>query len=272
MSVTHLPATASAEEVHDVLHRDAAVILDDLADIDLIDRIADEMKDHVAATPAGTDDFAGRVTRRTGGLVGRSPSSHEVIQHPLILDVVSRLLHRAKNYQLHLTQLITIGPDSPGQSIHRDQWAFDFFEFPDDYDVQCNTIWAMTDFTEENGATRLMPGSQHLPNSFDHTVDETVPAEMSKGSCLLYTGKVYHGGGENRSDQTRTGMNITYNVGWLRQEENQYLSVPQDVARDLPDDLLRLIGYRTGAYALGYVDDLRDPLDALRESAGSTSF
>ncbi|RLE26660.1 MAG: phytanoyl-CoA dioxygenase family protein, partial [Actinobacteria bacterium] len=59
---------------------------------------------------------------------------------------------------------------------------------------------------------------------------------------------------------------------WLRQEENQYLSVPQDVARDLPDDLLRLIGYRTGAYALGYVDDLRDPLDALRESAGSTSF
>ncbi|RLE25600.1 MAG: hypothetical protein DRJ50_02650, partial [Actinobacteria bacterium] len=108
MSVTHLPATASAEEVHDVLHRDAAVILDDLADIDLIDRIADEMKDHVAATPAGTDDFAGRVTRRTGGLVGRSPSSHEVIQHPLILDVVSRLLHRAKNYQLHLTQLITI--------------------------------------------------------------------------------------------------------------------------------------------------------------------
>jgi ectoine hydroxylase-related dioxygenase (phytanoyl-CoA dioxygenase family) len=130
----------------------------------------------------------------------------------------------------------------------------------------------MTDFTEENGATRLMPGSQHLPNSFEHTIDETVPAEMSKGSCLLYTGKVYHGGGENKSDNTRIGMNITYNVGWLRQEENQYLSVPREIAEELPDDLLRLMGYRTGAYALGYVDDLRDPLDVLRGSSGAASF
>ena len=96
-----------------------------------------------------------------------------------------------------------------------------------------------------------MPGSQDLPNSFEHTVDETVPAEMSEGSCLLYTGKVYHGGGANRSDETRMGLNITYDVGWLRQEENQYLSVPHDVAATLPDDLLRLMGYRTGAYALG---------------------
>jgi ectoine hydroxylase-related dioxygenase (phytanoyl-CoA dioxygenase family) len=272
MSVTHLPATASASEVHDVLQRDAALIIDDLADVELIDRIADEMRPYIEATPSGTDDFSGRATKRTGGLIGRSPSTHEIVQHPMVLDVVGKLLHRAKNYQLHLTQLISIGPESPGQSIHRDQWAFDFFEFPDDYDVQCNTIWAMTDFTEENGATRLMPGSQHLPNSFEHTIEETVPAEMSMGSCLLYTGKVYHGGGENRSDTTRVGMNITYNVGWLRQEENQYLSVPREIAEELPDDLLRLIGYRTGAYALGYVDDLRDPLDALRGSTGAASF
>jgi len=272
MSVTHLAATASSEEVHAVLHRDAAVIVDNLASLDLIDRIAREMAPYVEATPPGGDDFAGRATKRTGGLIGRSPASHEAIRHPLVLDVVGKLLHRAKNYQLHLTQLISIGPDSPGQSVHRDQWAFDFFEFPDDYDVQCNTIWAMNDFTEENGATRLMPGSQHLPHSFEHTVDETVPAEMTKGSCLFYTGKVYHAGGENRSDHTRTALNITYNVGWLRQEENQYLSVPQDIARELPDDLLRLMGYRLGAYALGYVDDLRDPLDVLRESAGATSF
>jgi hypothetical protein len=99
------------------------------------------------ATPAGSDDFSGRSTRRTGALVARSPSSHALIQHSLILDVTGRLLHRAQSYQLHLTQMISIGPDSPGQSIHRDQWAFDFYEFPADYHVQCNTIWAMTDFT-----------------------------------------------------------------------------------------------------------------------------
>ena len=189
-----------------------------------------------------------------------------------MLDVCGRLLDRAKSFQLHLTQMISIGPGSPAQQIHRDQWAFDFFPFPADHHVQCNTIWAMTDFTEENGATRVIPGSQDLPDGFDHTHDETVPATMSKGSCLLYTGKVYHGGGANRSDSTRTGLNITYDVGWLRQEENQYLSCPPDVAATLDVDLLRLMGYRIGAYALGYIDDVRDPLEAVRGPSGTMSF
>jgi len=272
MGIAHLPATATVDEIHEILHRDGALVIDDLADPGTIDRINAEMAPHVDATPTGSDDFSGRTTRRTGALIARSPASHRLIQHPTVLDVTARLLHRAKNFQLHLTQVISIGADSPGQSIHRDQWAFDFYEFPSDYHVQCNTIWALTDFTEANGATRLMPGSQDLPNSFGHTVEETVPAEMSKGSCLLYTGKVYHGGGANRSDTTRMGLNITYAVAWLRQEENQYLSVPPDIASELPDDLLRLMGYQLGAYALGYVDDVRDPLDALRGTAGISSF
>ena len=272
MSVVHLPATASIDEIHEVLHRDAALIIDDLAGVEQIDAIIAEMSPHIEATPSGSDDFSGRNTKRTGALIARSPSSHGLIQHPTILGVAEKLLHRAQSFQLHLTQVISIGPDSPGQSIHRDQWAFDFFEFPSDYDVQCNTIWALTDFTEANGATRLMPGSQHLPNEHTHTVDETVPATIRKGSSLLYTGKVYHGGGANTSDETRMGLNITYDVGWLRQEENQYLSCPPEVAAELPDDLLRLMGYRIGAYALGYIDDVRDPIEALRPSAGAMSF
>ncbi len=262
MSVVHLPATASVEEIHEVLHRDAALIIDGLATVEQIDAINAEMQPFIEATPPGSDDFSGRNTKRTGALIARSPSSHALIQHPTILGVTEKLLHRAQSFQLHLTQVISIGPDSPGQSIHRDQWAFDFFEFPSDYDVQCNTIWALTDFTETNGATRLMPGSQHLADApGEHTIDETVPAEMSKGSCLLYTGKVYHGGGANTSAETRMGLNVTYNVGWLRQEENQYLSCPPEVAATLPDDLLRLMGYRIGAYALGYIDDVRDPIE-----------
>jgi ectoine hydroxylase-related dioxygenase (phytanoyl-CoA dioxygenase family) len=270
--IVHLPATATVDEIHEVLRREGALVIDDLADAALIDRIADEMAPYVEATPNGSDDFSGRTTKRTGALVARSPASRELVQHPTILGVAGKLLDRAQSFQLHLTQIISIGPDSPGQAIHRDQWAFDFFEFPPDYHVQCNTIWAMTDFTDGNGATRVMPGSQDLPDEFTHTVAETVPAEMSKGSCLLYTGKVYHGGGANRSDATRTGLNITYNVGWLRQEENQYLSVPPDVVAELDDELLRLIGYRIGAYALGYVDDVRDPLDVVRGGAGEMSF
>jgi len=270
--LTHLPPDVDPADIHAVLERDGALVVDELANVELIDRITDEMQPYVDATPIGSDDFSGRTTRRTGGLIGRSPASRELVQHPVILDVTGRLLHRAKAFQLHLTQIISIGPDSPGQAIHRDQWAFDFFDFPADHHVQCNTIWAMTDFTEENGATRLMPGSQDLPNDFEHSVDETVPAEMSKGSCLLYTGKVYHGGGENRSVHTRAGLNITYNVAWLRQEENQYLSVPREVAETLDDDLLRLMGYQIGAYALGYIDDVRDPIEALRGATGAMSL
>ncbi len=273
MELTHFDASAAATEFVEVLRRDGALIVDGLADVSTIDAIASEMAAHVEATPTGADVFSGVHTKRTGALIARSDSSHALIEHPLILEVVADLLDRARTYQLHLTQIIAIGPDSPAQSIHRDEWAFDFFDFPADYHVQCNTIWAMTDFTEENGATRLMPGSQDLPKKFDHTIDETVPALMSKGSCLLYTGKVYHGGGANRSDHTRVGLNITYDVGWLRQEENQYLSIPRDVAASLPESLQRLMGYQIGAYALGYIDDTRDPIEVLRgDGRGSPSF
>ena len=271
-ALVHVGPDTPAGEIDTILRRDGALVVDDLVDRATVDAVMAEMQPFIDATPGGSDDFAGRNTRRTGGLVARSPSSHALLRHPLVLDITGRLLDRARNYQVHLTQVISIGPESPGQAIHRDEWAFDFFDFPADYHVQCNTIWAMTDFTEENGATRLIPGSQDWPKTFDHDVAETVPAEMAAGSCLLYTGKVYHGGGANRSGSTRVGLNLTYDVAWLRQEENQYLSVPRDVVDRLDDDFLRLLGYRVGAYALGYVDDVRDPLDAIRGQTGSMGF
>jgi ectoine hydroxylase-related dioxygenase (phytanoyl-CoA dioxygenase family) len=275
MAVQHVGPETSATKLHEILLADGALVIDDLAATlpdghTQFDAIRSEMQPFIDATPMGGDSFTGKQTRRTGALVGRSPSSRDLIQHPTILEVTGKLLHQAQSFQLHHTQTIAIGPDSAAQSIHRDEWAFDFFEFPSNHHVQCNTIWAMTDFTEENGATRLIPGSQADPVDLGRTIDESVPAEMTKGSCLLYTGKVYHGGGANQSDDTRVGLNVTYNVGWLRQEENQYLSVPRDVAKTLDDDLLRLMGYRIGAYALGYIDDVRDPLEALRGESGST--
>jgi hypothetical protein len=272
-AVAHLPATADPVEVHRILAADGAVILDDLAAPALIDQVLTEMAPFIDATPPGSDEFAGRRTRRSGALIARSPASRQLVQHPLVLDVVGRLLHKSMNFQLHLTQTIAIGPGEPAQTIHRDQWAFDFFPFPADYHVQCNTIWALTEFTEANGATRVIPGSQDWPDQHGHSAELTVAAEMTKGSCLLYTGKVYHGGGANRTEaEVRIAGNITYVVGWLRQEENQYLSVPHEVAETLDDDLLRLMGYRTGAYALGYIDDVRDPLEAIRGRTGRMSF
>jgi ectoine hydroxylase-related dioxygenase (phytanoyl-CoA dioxygenase family) len=225
----------------------------------------------MANTPYG-DDFSGHHTRRTGGLIARAPSSHDLVMHPTVTGAVGSVLGHASTFQLHLTQVISIEPGQGAQYIHRDQWAFDFFEFPAGYEVTCNTIWAMNDFTDENGGTRLIPGSHRFEDKLKFTEADTEAAEMRKGSVLLYTGALYHGGGPNRSDGPRNGANITYCVGWLRQEENQYLSVPPEIARELPDDLLRMMGYAPGAYALGYVDDLRDPIAVLRGGGPQSSF
>lgn len=262
--VQHLPPDATGEEIAAAIRADGAVIVDHLVDPSVMDAAHGELEAHITATPFGGDDFGGRRTRRTGGLIARSATCRDLVMHPTVRDTVADFLGHATNHQLHLTQVISIGPEEPAQPIHRDQWAFDFFPFPKGYDVQCNTIWAMTDFTEENGATRLVTGSHTAEDRLRFKHDDSVPAEMTKGSVLLYSGSVYHGGGANQSDTERRGINITYNVAWLRQEENQYLSCPPDIARELPDDLLRLMGYASGAYALGYVDDLRDPLVALK--------
>jgi hypothetical protein len=272
MPIAHLPAGTTAEAVAEAVTAQGAVIVDRLAPCELLDRIGRELDPWLAATPTGPDDFSGSNTRRTGALIARSVSSRELVQHPLALGTAGLVLGQATNFQLHLTQVIAIGAGETSQPIHRDQWAFDFFPFPRGYDVQCNTIWAATDFTEVNGATRVVVGSNTADDGLSFRQADTEPAEMERGSVLFYSGSVYHGGGANRSETARVGINITYNVAWLRQEENQYLSVPRHVAETLPTELLRLMGYDRGAYALGYIDDLRDPIEAIRPGVGAVGF
>jgi ectoine hydroxylase-related dioxygenase (phytanoyl-CoA dioxygenase family) len=270
MVLPRLDASASGADVAAALARDGCAVVERLVPTALLERVREELRPHLEATPAGRDDFSGRNTRRTGGLVARSPTCRDLVMHPVVLEAVRGVLGHATSVQLHLTQVIAIGPGEPAQQIHRDQWAFDFFPFPSGYEVQCNTIWAMTDFIAENGATRVIPGSHRFEDRLQFTEADTEAAEMRAGSALFYTGALYHGAGANRSAGVRYGLNITYAVSWLRQEENQYLSCPAEVARTLPDDLLRLMGYAPGAYALGYVDDLRDPLDVLRGRTSAT--
>ncbi|HVN84657.1 MAG TPA: phytanoyl-CoA dioxygenase family protein [Candidatus Binatia bacterium] len=263
MPIPRLSANASSADVAAALAADGCAVVEHVVPRGLLDRAREELQPYLDATPVGPDAFSGRRTRRTGGLIGRSATCRELVMHPLVLGTVGAVLQHATTFQLHLTQVIAIGSGEPGQPIHRDQWAFDFFPFPSGYEVQCNTLWAMTDFTAANGATRLIPGSHRFADRLEFGHDACEAAEMPAGSVLFYTGALYHGGGANTSNEARIGVNITYAVSWLRQEENQYLAVPADIARTLPEPLLRVMGYARGAYALGYVDDLRDPLDVL---------
>ncbi|HVT75744.1 MAG TPA: phytanoyl-CoA dioxygenase family protein [Acidimicrobiales bacterium] len=265
MGLEHFAPTAAAADVHAALVRDGAVIVDDVLDAATIATLREQLAEPLATTAPGVEEFSGLNTRRFGALIERAPATRPLVTHPLVLEVTKLLLSDASAVQLHLTQAICIGPNSPAQLIHRDQWAFDFFAFPLGYEVQCNTIWAITDFTEDNGATRVAVGTNHAENDLKLTQSDTVGAVMRAGSVVIYTGAVYHGGGANvTDDETRIGVNITYNRGWLRQEENQYLAVSRECAATLDEQLLRLMGYQKGAFALGYIDDLRDPIAAVR--------
>ena len=269
-SIPRYTADVTAEEVSAGLRDHGAVIIERLAGADLCDRLMVELQPWLAETPAGADDFTGRNTRRTGALLTRCPSSVEMVAHPLILDVVDQTLWPKKTtFQLHLTQSIAIGPGSPAQMIHRDQWCFDFFPFPADVDVEVSSIWALEDFTEHNGATRVVPDSHRLPNGVRFTFEESSPAEMPRGSVVLYLGSTFHGGGANNSDQVRVGINVDYVLGWLRQEENQYLSYTLDEVRGFPERVQRLVGYEVGAYALGYIDGGRSPMELLDPARAS---
>jgi ectoine hydroxylase-related dioxygenase (phytanoyl-CoA dioxygenase family) len=271
--VQSLDASTDVDAVVGVLEEDGCVVVERLVSPETMDDIHDEVASHIEATSAGPDEFSGFNTRRTGSLIARSPSFRPIAAHPLVLATLERVLGQHSNYQLHLTQVIDIGPGEPAQLVHRDQWAFDFFPFPQGYEVECHTMWAMSDFTEANGATRVIPGSHRWEDKLRPDHSQTVAAEMPKGSVFIYVGSVYHGGGPNTSTEHRLGINVGYTLAWLRQEENQYLACPPDVARELPVELAKLVGYSRAAYALGYFGDLQDPLEAVYgHEAGEAGF
>jgi len=251
-SLKHLPADAPAAEIATILDSDGALVLDDVLDAAGLAGVRAEIDPYIEATGNGRDAFAGLQTTRTGALIARSPACRELVMHPAILAACDAFLNRAcDRYQLHLTQVIRIRPGQPKQPLHRDRLAWGGF-LPASIEPQLNTIWAMTDFTEANGATQVVPGSPAWPESRRAEPHEVGYAEMKAGSVLVYSGSVIHAGGENRTDADRIGINLTYCLGWLRQEENQYLSCPPAIARTLDPKLQALLGYAMGGYALGY--------------------
>jgi len=246
-----LPATASADEILAVLKRDGALILKDALTPAQLEQVRAETMPYIEATDFGRDDFTGNLTTRTGALVARSPACRDMVADKTIVEAANAFLKPfCERIQLHLTQVIRITPGQKKQQIHRDRWAWG--TWLKGIEPQFNTIWAMTDFTKENGATQVCPGSLDWADDYQPKDEEIGYAEMSAGSVLIYSGGVFHGGGANVSNGDRIGINITYTLGWLRQEENQYLSCPPEIARDLSPELQALIGYAMGSYALGY--------------------
>ena len=263
--LTHLPATCGVEDIQTAMVRDGACIIDNLLDPAELDAVLADLKPYMDLSALGRDDFTGRRTERTGALIARSEAVRPVVTNPTVIAGARRFLgDYADRIQLHLTQTIRILPGQGYQTLHRDREAWGRY-LPRSVEPQFNTIWAMTDFTRENGATRLVPTSNHWPYEQKAESDQFAYAEMEKGSVLLYSGSVLHSGGNNESEMERIGMNITYCLGWLRQEENQYLSCPPEIARELEPQLQELLGYTMGNYALGYYSEPRPDGEKFRD-------
>ena len=215
-------------------------------------QIESELRPYWDATPRGTDPFTGMHTRRTGALLARSAKCREMALNEKAIGVCDRLLlEHCERYQLHITQAIGIGPGETNQPLHTDRLAWQSpLLLRIEPMVTC--LWAVTDFTRENGATAVVPGSGSWPNDRQTTPEEIAYAEMQRGSVLIYTSSVRHGGSANDSDAERMGLLISYALGWLRQAENQYLCCPPEIARDFDPELRRLLGYSMPAFAVGY--------------------
>ncbi len=250
-SLKTLPNTASTDEIVKMVQTEGALILENVLSEQELDQFHQELDPYMEATQAGADDFTGRSTTRTGALIARSAQARAMVMNPLIVGAANQFLAPyCQRIQLHLTQIIRLKPGQGAQMIHRDRWAWGYYM--QGLEPQFNTIWAMTDFTEDNGATHVVPGSLDWPDDQKPTPDQICQAVMKAGSVLVYSGSVFHGGGENRSDSDRIGANLTYTLGWLRQEENQYLSCPPEIAKDFPEELQDMLGYTMGQYAMGY--------------------
>ncbi|MGH7964585.1 MAG: phytanoyl-CoA dioxygenase family protein [Candidatus Binatia bacterium] len=241
-----------ADEVATALNAEGAAIVENTISLDMVEQIRGELEQHMPRSYLGHDAFTGFKTRRLGGLTIKSPTFASLLTRPLMLSVCDRLLQpHCSLYQLAFTQAIEIGPGEPAQTPHRDDIVYSIPQPHPEFEVLF--ALALTEFTEENGATRIVLGSHRWgPERIAHP-EESVPAVMPAGSVLFFLGSTWHGGGHNRSPNPRVGVFAKYSLGHLRQEENQFLIAPPDVARTLAPELRALIGYKVGTPYLGYV-------------------
>jgi hypothetical protein len=229
------------------------------------------------AAACGEGPFFGRATRRFSGVFAKAPATAELAIHPLALELAERTLKgpsaeapRCDAIELNLTQAIGIQPGEPAQVLHRDE---SLWPFERDFEVMLNVMWALDDFTVENGATVVAPGSHLWPRDRWPEPGDLVSATAARGSAILWLGGLLHGGGANRSERMRRGLVISYRLGWLAGAERLLLSTPPEVARRLPERLQKLLGYQLHRPNLGWVEG-RDPrlwLDGAFEALASAA-
>ena len=251
------PGSSVAEMVV-AMERDGAIILRDSVGAETVDAVKSELRPHFDSDGTSSQsDFNGYKTLRLSGILARSRTSAELIGFAPLLEIVDAiLLPHCINYRIGSSTGIEIWRGETPQWLHRDDGIYPTRIPGVEWQISAN--WALDDFTPENGATLVVPGSHRWTEERRAREDETVQAVMSKGSVLVYRGSVLHGGGASHSEQPRMGLVNTYSLGWLRQEENLYLTIPREIAESYPERIQRLMGYQGHGELLGWYPDNPD--------------
>jgi ectoine hydroxylase-related dioxygenase (phytanoyl-CoA dioxygenase family) len=243
----------SVEQHLMAIERDGYTIVHDVFDAERAQAIIDELEQlegDLDIVPAD-NTFEGASTVRIYNLLARGPLFETIPIEPTVLPIVDGVL--SPECLVSSLSSIAICPGETAQPIHADDQAMPLAK--PHVPTVCNTMWALTDFTDENGATRIIPGSHladHSPTYGQHY--DSIPAEMPAGSVLVWHGSLWHGGGANRTDQRRYGIAMNYCAGWIRQQENQQLGIPLDTIRGFPPRLQRLAGFGTYHGIIGHID------------------
>jgi hypothetical protein len=234
----------------DLLRSRGYLIFESLADPDTIDAVCKELEPWFLGTPLCQGDFYGWNTTRFGSVLRKAVSSHALVLDELMLSLMDEILApQCDWYQLNLSQAVRIHPGERQQVPHRDEEMWPCAKNGVEYLI--NVMWALSDFTEENGATWIWPRSHFRSLDRAVTPESKIVAEMPRGSALVYLGSVTHCAGPNQSAGPRTGLIFSYCLGWLKQYENAFLAYPPEVAKDFSRELQQLIGYRIHRPNLG---------------------
>lgn len=241
---------ASLDTALSQLRSNGYAIIERLVSDDLIDAVCAELEPWFGATPHCQGDFYGWNTTRLGSVLVKSPASHALVLNELTLAVMHEVLGPSCDwFQLNLSQGVRIHPGERQQVPHRDEEMWPCAKNGVEYLV--NVMWALSDFTAANGATLVWPGSHRSTLDRQVASSDAIVAEMPRGSALLYLGSVTHCAGANRSDAPRTGLILSYCLGWLKQYENAFLAYPPAVAKHFPAEIRDLLGYRIHRPNLG---------------------
>ncbi|MGI4744689.1 MAG: phytanoyl-CoA dioxygenase family protein [Janthinobacterium lividum] len=276
-----LSGSASIDEVAEVIERDGGVIVEDMLSTDLLERFWAEIGPHLEKTVFGAEGFTGSATRRCSSLLGKSLSAGEMVTQKHFLGAALKLIPQPYDFilgetaeiimptlQVSATQAVQIWPGQKAQPLHRDDCVH-HRRHPGPQS-QLQVLYAASDYTAENGATLVVPGSHLWDDVRKPTINEAVPAVMRRGAGVIFLGSTYHAGGANVSENSsRTGVSFSLALGYLRQEENQYLAVPRDMVLRHSQEVQNLLGYKACPPFGGWVE-MQEPSVVLHDPEYST--